>query len=67
MCQPNFFTTFKFQLLDGLVDIYMPDFKFWTSKTSERLCKARDYPQVTRKVIKVLFYPLASEARRGVY
>ncbi len=30
----------------------MPDFKFWTAKTSERLCKARDYPEVTKRVIK---------------
>ena len=40
------------QLLEGLVDIYMPDFKFWRADTSARLCKARDYPQVTREVIK---------------
>ena len=39
-------------LLDGLIDIYMPDFKFWSTETSERLCKARDYPKVTKKVIK---------------
>ena len=29
------------ELMEGLVDIYMPDFKFWTAETSERLCKAR--------------------------
>lgn len=39
-------------LLEGLVDIYMPDFKFWSPETSQRLCKARDYPEVTRQVIK---------------
>jgi len=39
------------ELLDGLVDIYMPDFKFWREDTSARLCKARDYPAVTRAVI----------------
>ena len=27
------------RLMEGLVDIYMPDFKFWTAATSERLCK----------------------------
>ena len=41
------------ELMDGLVDIYMPDFKFWTRETSQRLCKARDYPDVARLVIKV--------------
>lgn len=40
------------ELLDGLVDIYLPDFKFWTNETSQRLCKARDYPERTRAAIK---------------
>lgn len=31
------------QLLDGLVDIYLPDFKVWNSSTSKRLLKAEDY------------------------
>ena len=38
-------------LLDGLIDIYMPDFKFWEPDTALRLCKAKDYPEVTRGVI----------------
>lgn len=32
------------KLLDGLVDIYMPDFKFWSCATAARLAKAKDYP-----------------------
>eukprot|EP00088_Acartia_fossae_P023461 TRINITY_DN24471_c0_g1_i1.p1 TRINITY_DN24471_c0_g1~~TRINITY_DN24471_c0_g1_i1.p1 ORF type:complete len:341 (-),score=45.24 TRINITY_DN24471_c0_g1_i1:147-1169(-) len=43
------------QLLDGIVDIYMPDFKFWTPETSQRLCKAKDYPDVTKAVIKEMY------------
>ena len=43
------------ELLDGIVDIYMPDFKFWTESTSVRLCKARDYPTVTKRVIKEMY------------
>lgn len=31
------------QLLDGLVDIYLPDFKVWHASTSKRLLKADDY------------------------
>ena len=31
------------QLLDGLVDIYLPDFKVWNVSTSKRLLKADDY------------------------
>jgi len=40
------------ELLDGLVDIYMPDFKFWAPETALRLCKARDYPEVARASIR---------------
>jgi len=43
------------ELLDGLVDIYMPDFKFWSPDTSARLCKARNYPEVTRSVISEMY------------
>merc|ERR1719312_2397043 len=43
------------ELLDGLVDIYMPDFKFWSPDTSARLCKARNYPEVTRSVITEMY------------
>ncbi len=30
-------------ILDGIFDIYMPDFKFWDGKWSERYCHAPDY------------------------
>ena len=43
------------ELLDGLVDIYMPDFKFWTEETSAKLCKARDYPSVTKAIITEMY------------
>ena len=39
------------QLMDGLVDIYMPDFKFWNPETARRLARAGDYPQVARAAI----------------
>jgi putative pyruvate formate lyase activating enzyme len=32
------------RLLDGIVDIYMPDFKVWQSATAARWLAARDYP-----------------------
>jgi putative pyruvate formate lyase activating enzyme len=38
--------------LDGIVDIYMPDFKFWKPKTGQELAKAADYPEVARAAIK---------------
>jgi putative pyruvate formate lyase activating enzyme len=37
--------------LEGIVDIYMPDFKFWTETSSKRYLNAPDYPTVAREVI----------------
>jgi putative pyruvate formate lyase activating enzyme len=34
--------------LDGVVDIYMPDFKFWSATSSRRYLGAPDYPEVAR-------------------
>jgi putative pyruvate formate lyase activating enzyme len=39
------------RLLDGIVDIYMPDFKFWRRETAKRLAKAPDYPPCARAAI----------------
>jgi putative pyruvate formate lyase activating enzyme len=38
-------------LMEGLVDVYMPDFKFWEPETARRLARARDYPEVARAAI----------------
>ncbi|MDX1583446.1 MAG: radical SAM protein, partial [Thermoanaerobaculia bacterium] len=35
-----------------LVDIYMPDFKFWKPETSFRLALAKDYPECARAAIE---------------
>ena len=40
------------RLLDGIVDIYMPDFKMWDADLAFRYLKARDYPAVARRAIK---------------
>ena len=40
------------QWLDGIVDIYMPDFKFWKPQTAQELAQAADYPEVARAAIK---------------
>ncbi len=39
------------KILDGLIDIYMPDFKFWDSSIATKTCQAPDYPEVTRRAI----------------
>jgi putative pyruvate formate lyase activating enzyme len=61
------------ELMDGLVDIYMPDFKFWERSTSLRLAKAKDYPERARDAIRemhrqvgVLKFGPDGVARRGV-
>ena len=39
------------KLLEGVFDIYMPDFKFWNPVIAERTCNAPNYPEVVRKVL----------------
>jgi putative pyruvate formate lyase activating enzyme len=39
-------------LLDGVVDVYMPDFKYWSPELARRYLKAADYPEVARRVIR---------------
>ncbi len=38
--------------MDGIVDIYMPDFKLWDSAAAKRYLKAPDYPEAARRVIR---------------
>src|SRR5918994_3195639 len=38
-------------LLDGVVDVYMPDFKLWTAAAARRYLKRADYPDVARATI----------------
>jgi len=46
----DFVDTLK--LLEGVFDIYMPDYKFSDKEVSAKLCKAADYPQVAMAAIK---------------
>jgi len=39
------------KLLDGVFDIYMPDFKFWDSQVAENSCQAPDYPETARRAL----------------
>ncbi|HXF82429.1 MAG TPA: radical SAM protein [bacterium] len=61
------------RLLDGIVDIYMPDFKYWEPESARLYLKAPDYPEVARRTIAEMHRqvgPLvldrAGLARRGV-
>ena len=39
-------------LLDGVVDIYMPDFKYWDADVATCCSHAADYPEAARTAIK---------------
>ena len=61
------------RLLDGIVDIYMPDFKFWHRDSARRLVKAKDYPECARDAINEMHRQVGplrfgpdGTARRGV-
>ncbi len=60
-------------LMDGIVDVYMPDFKYWDPHRAARYLKAKDYPEVARAAIREMHRqvgPLAVDeeglARRGL-
>lgn len=58
LCLPLVYNTSAYdsleslRLLDGVVDIYMPDFKFWDPALSLRYLKAKDYAEAARRAIK---------------
>ena len=39
------------RLLEGVFDIFMPDFKFWDSGIAEDACQAGDYPMIAREAL----------------
>ena len=40
------------RLMDGVVDIYMPDFKYWNADLSKKFLISENYPDTARQVIK---------------
>src|ERR671933_250559 len=40
------------ELMDGVVDVYMPDFKLWSSDLSRRYLAKRDYAEVACRTVK---------------
>jgi putative pyruvate formate lyase activating enzyme len=42
------------KLMDGLVDIFLADFKLWEPSTSKRLLKADNYAEVAKESIKAM-------------
>ena len=43
------------KLLDGLIDIYMPDMKFFSSSLSGQLCGAKDYFEVCCEALNEMY------------
>lgn len=43
------------RLLDGLVDIYLPDFRYYDPAAADRYSGAPDYPDWARKAIREMF------------
>ena len=42
-------------LLDGLVDVYLPDLKYYTPKTAGEYSNAPDYPEIARAAIAEMY------------
>ncbi len=42
------------RLLEGVVDIYMPDFKLWDPASCREYLRAEDYAEVARNAIKAM-------------
>jgi putative pyruvate formate lyase activating enzyme len=42
------------ELMDGIVDIYMPDFKYWSTEGSRNYLKAENYPEAARAAIQAM-------------
>ena len=48
------------ELMDGVVDIYMPDFKFWDPEMARRYIRAPNYPEAARRTIKEMHRQIGS-------
>jgi putative pyruvate formate lyase activating enzyme len=43
------------RLLDGIVDIYMPDMKYSNARTAEQLSGITDYPKINKAAVKEMY------------
>jgi putative pyruvate formate lyase activating enzyme len=43
------------ELLNGVVDIYLPDFKLWDNELSRRYVHAYDYPEVVQQALQEMY------------
>ncbi len=56
------------RLLEGIIDIYMPDIKYMSSEFAKRYSLAEDYPEVVRSAIKEMYRQVGDLVidRRGI-
>ncbi|MGB9857671.1 MAG: radical SAM protein [Dictyoglomaceae bacterium] len=40
------------KLLEGVIDIYMPDIKFYSPEVAKKLANAEDYPEIAKRALK---------------
>jgi len=79
LCLPIVYNTSAYDSLEslrymeGIVDVYMPDFKVWTKANAIRYLKAKDYPQVAQAAVREMHRQVGDLvidgqglARRGV-
>lgn len=43
------------KILDGLVDVYLPDFKYMDPQLAEKYSHAQDYPEIAMEAIREMF------------
>lgn len=43
------------KLLEGIIDIYMPDIKFYSNQIAKRFANAEDYPEKTKEAVKEMY------------
>ncbi len=55
------------EMLEGMIDIFMPDAKFWYNETAERYTGAADYPMHMRSAIKEMYRQVGDlECKNGI-
>ena len=49
-------------MLEGLVDVYLPDFKFFSPESAEKYAGAKDYPEVASRALTEMYRQVGAVA-----
>lgn len=55
VCNTSGYDTLSLEFFKGIVDIYLTDFKYASSKVALRYSKAPDYPEIANKALDAMF------------